>query len=274
LVAIRAHTDQPAGDAAAAAVDDAHDHLLADVAALGERDGARSDAGLQRDGLGVHVDQELGPASFDPRELQRRRRRHHRTGQAQTRHPAVAGRVRHTDDVAGHAVDVVAQETAGAVQRGIGVLRPAGKRGGVGRFDCGARARQRAGDDLGGANAVNSDRRPHAALVGEQGVLGEDGGVEAPVEVFANRPWHFKRHGVFLGQHHGVGDHPALRGEPRAVTAAADGEADDVVGEQPLEPGGAIAPGHADDAAVAADHDSRAVGEGGQAGGISQRWYP
>ena len=46
-------------DAPLAAVQDADDHFLSDVAALGQADGAILDAGFERDGVLVHVDAEL-----------------------------------------------------------------------------------------------------------------------------------------------------------------------------------------------------------------------
>ena len=90
-------------------------------------------------------------------------------------------------------------------------------------------------------------------------VLGEDRGVEAPIEILADRPRHLERDGVLFGQHDGVGDHPALRREPGAVAAVTGGERDHVVGQQALQPGGAIGAGDPDDAAVGARDQGRAA---------------
>ena len=58
-------------DAAAAAVRDADDHFLADVAALRKRDRAILDAGLERDGVLVHVGEKPRHAALDANHLER-----------------------------------------------------------------------------------------------------------------------------------------------------------------------------------------------------------
>ena len=47
-----------------------------------------------------------------------------------------------------------------------------------------------------------------------------------------------------------VGDHPALRGQIRRVAALPGLQRDDVVGQQPLQIGRAVAAGHDDPAAI------------------------
>ena len=57
---------EPFGDAATAAMEDADDDLLADIAALRRADRAIQQARFERDGLVGHVHAEGGPAGLDP----------------------------------------------------------------------------------------------------------------------------------------------------------------------------------------------------------------
>ena len=73
-IGVEHQADEPAGDPAVTAMEHANDHFLADVAALRQADGPRLDAGLERDGLLVHVAMEERNAGLDPQRLRRFRR--------------------------------------------------------------------------------------------------------------------------------------------------------------------------------------------------------
>ena len=80
---VEREADEAPGDPPVAAVLDADDHFLADVAALAPRDGAILETGLERNRVRVHVDAEARTAALDAHGLdvglarreQRRRRR-------------------------------------------------------------------------------------------------------------------------------------------------------------------------------------------------------
>ena len=74
-IAVDAEPDELPRHAAVAAVQHADDHFLADVAALGEADRARLDAGLERNRLFVHVAMEQRHAGFDRAASRRSSRR-------------------------------------------------------------------------------------------------------------------------------------------------------------------------------------------------------
>jgi len=200
-----------------AAVEQARDGLLADVAAFREADGALVEPGLLRDRRVVEVDSVARAPALDPHDLRRDLGHRHGAGLLErgTDRGGVLGVAQHVDARVGRDQ---ADGPAGDLGGAVGVL-VAGK-------VIGARDRPRA----------RADQRQQAGLDRALVQLDVVADLKAPDHVeqrLQRRALGVEQQlgdGVAHGQHAQVAEHLALVRQKRRVAPAAVAEADDVVG--------------------------------------------